>query len=424
MIVLSTFLLAASTAALVAATAQAQVIGPEMEPVVAALVGKGQGPLDGCTLASVRIERDHIVVKCACAGVEHTIELLHLDRAPAGGVRTAKFALAAPATATVPVPPTLLEALRVRVAAGEGPFAWTGSRSATAEPIFPQAPSRPGEIRARTPAEAELAAEYERGFKMFVERRHPEALTHFLAMAKRAPEYSGVLGMVVANLAPTQPTSARVQELVAAAAAAPTDPLLQFVAGVAAHYSGHYRAPTREEKVRLYKIALEHLERARPAYDFEPRLFIYLAISSYRLGKQADAELFIDKAINLDHQDADAFYCRAEVLQFKSPKQAITDIDQYLELTKDTASTISASKKRRVQQMRAHLEARIRGAAAPQELWDPVHVDRSTGANMVEWIRDPKRFGTLVAGLGASLGAILIGVLVFRARKRRGTPTE
>ena len=212
---------------------------------------------------------------------------------------------------------------------------------------------------------------YNVGFEMFKERQYGRAYKYFVLMARDDPTYAGVLGMLVANLAPLHPDAERVKKLTDASDAKPDSALDAFLAGVAAHYSAHYVASSKEGKQALYETAIQYLERTRPTFDFEPRVFIYLAVSHYRLGHQKQAEALIEQAVALNRQDPDAFYCRAEIFHRTQPERALKDIDQYLALT-EAEEGVSTAKVNRVRKMRGYLVRVISGELELTELWDPI----------------------------------------------------
>jgi tetratricopeptide (TPR) repeat protein len=253
------------------------------------------------------------------------------------------------------------------------------------------------------------------GFEMFKKRQHVQAFEYFLAMAKKHADYSGVLGMLVANLAPQQPDAARVKQFTDTADKKPDSALDNFLAGVAAHYSAHYKARTKEAKRALYETAITYLKRARPAFDFEPRIFIYLSVSHYRLGHQEKAEALIEQAVELNRQDPDAFYCRAEVYHRSRPDRALKDIDRYLELTK-VEGGVSSGKYNLVQRMRAYLVRVQKGEEEMTELWDPLIGDSYQVPEEASVFTDSKR--GLMSLVGLAVAILLLSLLVYLIRKK------
>jgi hypothetical protein len=156
--------------------------------------------------------------------------------------------------------------------------------------------------------------------------------------------------------------------------------------------------------------------RARPAYDFEARLFIYLAVSHFRLGHQDEAEVAIERAVELGGDDPDAFYCRAEIFQRRDVARSIADLERYLEMTRRLVAeggVVAASKQERVRRMLEHLRAVQRGEERGDEIFDPV----GEGPVALRFGQDRARF---------ALGALACGLVVLVATKigarRRARP--
>ncbi len=345
---------------------QTQVVPPGQEALVTRMLGEGRD-IAGCRFDSAALERTHVRATYACAdGATATVEL-HAPAAPVAATeRTAQFAIVVGAGA----PAELAAALAANVRAHEAGWRWAVGAAPDAVAAQPPPPAPEGPpVRDVSPAFRE---KYALAHRLYREQRHAEAVAVCADMARERPDWGGVLGMLVANLAPTQPDAARVAELIAAADAAPDDVLSQFMAGVGAHYSAHYKARTVEEKKALYRTALTYLERTRPHFDFEPRVYIYLAVSHFRLGHQAEAERYIAQAIALGRQDPDAYYCRAEIYQHKDPQSALKDLDTYVQMTTGPEYITQGDKPQRVQKLKEKIQARIRGEAAGEELFDPI----------------------------------------------------
>ena len=225
---------------------------------------------------------------------------------------------------------------------------------------------------------ASQEAQYQAGFRAYQQRRYPDAIQIYMNLA-RENHCCGVLGMVVASLASTAPTPERAEAAAREADAAPDDILKQFVAGVLAHYAAHVNGRDQEEKSRLYTQAIRYLERTRSTLTEEPRLYIYLAVSNFRLGRQREAEAFIERAVQLAAHDPDAYDCRAEIFQRVNVRRSIEDIDTYLRMNAENEARGAVGdpgKTERVRLMRAHLLAVAEGRAQPQELFDPVAEQR------------------------------------------------
>jgi tetratricopeptide (TPR) repeat protein len=378
------------------------VIAPGQEQLLERLLGKDGAP-GGCKLTSASIQRDHVEVAYACAGSPVSLELHHPSSTRPAVLRTDRFAVVAPAAAP---PAPLLRDLEQSLRAAEP--AWTWSRP-------------PG----AAPAGAGEDPEYQRGLDLYRAHKYDEAYDLYVALARKGIK-PGVIGMVVASLASTHPSRERVAALTETAdqhysesAArtssdrAPNDVLAQFVAGVAAHYYAHQSALTKAAKLPYYELAIKYLSRAEAAYAAEPRLWIYLAVSHFRLGHQREAEALIEKAVALGADDPDAYYCRAEIFQQKDIARSLADLDVYLaQMKKNEASThITAPEKNaRVQRMKEYLLAVQRGERKPVDLFDPAAeatAGRKSGGGLVPW-------WTALASLGG-LAALLIGLRSVRA---------
>jgi tetratricopeptide (TPR) repeat protein len=360
-----------------------------------------------CATGDIQIDRDSITTRLTCGknDVSHAVKLHHADLKIADTtLSTQKFSVV-----INPAPKSVAEKLAAQIRTHEGPFRWViesqGVPPANKAPILPQAPK--GDRR-----DGPQYDQYQKGFKLFLAKKHVAAFDYFLAMARESPKYSGVLGMLVANLAPQQPDRARVQQFMDAADAASGDTLKQFLAGVAAHYSAHYKAQTRDAKKALYEISIRYLSRTRPAYNFEPRVYIYLAVSHFRLGDQARAEFLIEEAVALNRKDPDAYYCRAEIFHRSQPQKAIADIDTYLDLTESTS--VADSKFQRVRNMKAYLLRVERGESELVDLWDPISGRTYEVPEGADVFQDPTR-GTWVFIL-MLIAVIGLSQLIFRRR--------
>jgi len=188
----------------------------------------------------------------------------------------------------------------------------------------------------------------------------------------------GRLVVAAARLAHGPKGNARVDRLLRDADDNRDDKLKQFLAGVAVHYRGHGQATTRAAKRADYERAIRYLQRARPDLDHAPRLWIYLSVSYLRTGKQEAAEDAIDRAAKADGgEDADVYYCAAEVYHRKDPARAIKDIDRYLAIMKDNLAKGAYSapeKEAGVRRMRDRLLAAVDGKQplSDEELFDPI----------------------------------------------------
>jgi tetratricopeptide (TPR) repeat protein len=370
------------------ASEPAHVIAPGQEPLLSRLLAKDGTP-GGCRLTGASIQGDHVEAGYTCGNAPVAVELHHPASSRAAAFRTDRFAVVAPAA-----PAALLRDLEKSLREGESAWAWSTAERGAAN-------------GGRTPEED---VEYQRGLDLYRDHKYAEAYAVYVALARKTTK-PGILGMVVASLASTRPSRERVAELTAAADRDPSDVLAQFVAGVAAHYYAHQSAPTKEAKRPYYELAIKYLSRANPAYAAEPRLWIYLAVSNFRLGHQSEAEALIEKAVALGADDPDAYYCRAEIFQRKDIARSIADLDVYIEQMKknEAASRITAPEKNaRVQEMKAYLVAVSRGERKPVDLFDPAATPagRKSGGALIPW-------WTALASLGG-VAALILGLRAVR----------
>ncbi|MFO0755167.1 MAG: hypothetical protein U0359_01645 [Byssovorax sp.] len=388
-----------------------KVIAPGNEKLIAEMLGTGESLPGGCKLASASIDRTQVVAHYDC-GRDVVVELHHPSDAKSAPSRTSRFALVPKGDP----PADLMSALAERIKAREERFRWISAESPGLASVgdTPVAPST-DQPSGFTPEQSER---FVAGVKLFREAKYQEAFELFHELAKTVPDH-GVMGMVVASLASTAPERSTVDKLAAEADAKPDDMLAQFVAGVAAHYCGHLRAPTREAKAELYRMTIKYLTRARPRFDGEPRLYVYLGVSNFRLGNQAEAEKLIEQAIPLATNDPDVYYCRAEIFQRVNLKRSIEDIQKYLAMIDKLHAQgvpINDAKQDRVKRMLESLTAVSQGkmpAPPDDELFDPLpSTPPAPEAQPRQAFTDPRMFA-----LGA-LGAAAAGALAMRLLRR------
>lgn len=388
-------------------TRDALVIPPGQEELLGTMVGRGSTPLGGCQFGSASTEKSFVRVRYRCEGARDvSVELRHADADGDALVRTSQFAIVA---TDGEVPSSLVAALEGNIRASESKWQWVKSRTAVRE--FPEMggiemPNAPDDDL----TEAERALK-EEAMKLYAEEKYPAALSKYIELARSNPRY-GTLGMVVASLASTRPDAARVQALTTAADKYPDDSLAQFLAGVGAHYAAHQAAQSFEEKADLYRVALEYLDRLGDAYDFEPRVHIYRAISHFRLGNQAEAERIIEHAVELAVDDPDVYYCRAEIHQRVNVSKAIADLETYMEMSErlqQQGAIVTEKKEKQVRRMHRHLKAIAEGRADHEEIFDPI--DRPEGGEI------PDEFAQVVVLAGALAFVSAIGITLLRRRR-------
>jgi len=324
-------------------------------------------PGSPCTLAGIAVDRDQVRGSYRCGGTMVEVQLRPEASGPSrDGIRFA-----------VTVPPdraNLGRVLEDSVHRLEGQARVDRPAAREPEPPAPQAPQAP-------PPEfdPEEQALYDRAEALVKAGRCPEALDLLQSMAQRRP-VSQALGLMVVCLAEAAQDPARVREEVARAESRPDDPLAAFRAGVTCHYAGHRLADTREGKAAFYRDAIRFLQRTLPAFDDVTRVHLYLAVSHYRLGQQAEAEAEIERAVALAERtrDADAWYCRAEIRHRKDLAGALQDIGTYFEVMAPNiarGAIHSPAKQRRVRQMQARLERALAGTeplGPDEDLFDPL----------------------------------------------------
>ena len=418
------------------------VVPPGQERLLGAMVGVGDVELPGgCRLVNASTVKSVVRLAYTCGEPATELALLLYPpdhRGPSLGATT-KFVLAAAASPAPAVPEGFVTALLARIRAGEGQWYWMkvrGDHQAAESHLLPTPPPAPAPSgEALDPRHVGL---FERGAALYREQKHAEALALFLELGRENHRFGGVLGMIVANLAPTKPDAARVAQYVAEADAAPDDLLAQYVAGVAAHYSSHYIADTAAQKQALYETCIRYLERTRPAFDFEPRVFIYLGVSHYRLGHQAEAEAMIERGVEIAEHDPDAYYCRAEIFHRKDVARSLADLETYLVMTRKFASAggwAADEKIRRVEEMRDYLQRIQAGDEPLAEIFDPLASDTpgshapsvpegaaapappAAPSKTATALARPATFGRWVLGIGA-LTALLVGVGLLVRRRR------
>jgi tetratricopeptide (TPR) repeat protein len=416
--------------------------GPVIPPgaekrILAMLGGKSRLP-GGCALDDARIDGKRVTATYRCArGALATLTL----RYPTDGYgardlrRTEHFILVAGDGATA----ALLDAVVTRVKAGEAGFEWitpkveqgappTAARSDPKNDAKTDAKNdAKDEARERVAADLSPGARaappdqkppgwdeagWQAAEKLYDEGRYEEALAAYIRFVPPPPTPTPghVVTRALAALASLSPDPARVAVLTADADAHPDDGLKQLIAGVGAHYCGHRHGRSREDKAGYYRIAIRYLERAMPRYDHEPRLFLYLAISHFRLGDEKVAQDLIERAVPLAANDPDVFYCRAEIFQNANLHRSIEDVRRYLTMTDETRRKgfpDNPEKHQRVEAMLAHLEAVERGQARPTDLWDPVSPS----------LHSPRHFGLLALAVAAVSGLLALGWRLLRRRR-------
>ena len=270
------------------------------------------------------------------------------------------------------------------------PLLWVGVASGLEPPVSKPTAATPASdtLRLEPGMSASAARAYAKTDAMIRRLEQPGVAESMLKLLvpvvrkQRHPLLVGRLVVAAAAVASGERGRERVDQLLADAVERPDDVVANFVAGGAVHYRGHVRATSRAEKSDNYRLAIRHLEPLREELKTAPRLWIYLAVSYLRTGRQADAEAAIERAIAADSgSDADVYYCRAEVHHRADPRAAMADIDRYIAIMSRNVqhgAWSAPEKEKKVLQMRAHLAAVAAGTAEPSglELFDPIRDPR------------------------------------------------
>ena len=383
------------------------VIPPGEERHLTDLLG-GSDRIAGCAVDSATVERTSVRVHYLC-GTDPAIDIeLHHPSDGANALATTeRFAIVPRGT----VPAAFGEALVARIRERESAFHWI-SAEAPGLGVPSDAPSTvPSDTSALSPEQSER---YLQGVRLIRANRNREAFDIFYPLSREVPGH-GVLGMLVSTVATSLADRASVDRLTQVADANPADTLAQFVAGVSVHYHGHHDGRSLAEKRAAYARAITYLNRTLPTYSFEPRVFLYLAISHFRLGHQAEAQRLIEQAIPLATNDPDVFYCRGEIYQRVDVHRAIGDIQHYLEMVDQLhrqGVPINQAKHQRVQRMLASLQAVAHGTATlpPDDaLFDPIESgEHGTGRQSASLARPftASRSFALIALAVAALGSV------------------
>lgn len=179
---------------------------------------------------------------------------------------------------------------------------------------------------------------------------------------------------------------AKRRELLSRAEAHPDDHIAAFLAGVLLHYEGEF-----ERSDAMLRPLL-------PIFGKQPRLFIYLGMNAFNLGRRDEALALIEQAMALEAPDPDVYYCRAEIFRWSDPALALADLDRYLAEERGSA-TQNEKKTQRVVRMRELLAACIeRGDPIPCA--GPWEHPRGNEAN-----RDPLSVATADKGAEGAEGA-------------------
>lgn len=112
------------------ATVLQYVIPAGQEQLLADMLGRGQALPNGCTLTDGQIDRSTIVATYNCDAGQVLLDVSHPDTAPAGAVRTERFAVAVRSGRNAS---GLVTAIGDRIRAREGAFEWKAIGAPAAE---------------------------------------------------------------------------------------------------------------------------------------------------------------------------------------------------------------------------------------------------------------------------------------------------
>lgn len=184
-----------------------------------------------------------------------------------------------------------------------------------------------------------------------------------------------------------QAPDAWVSALEARAGADPGNADLAFLLGVVLHYRGRW---TDSDAA---------LARAEAQHGKIPRLLIYRAMNHHRLGDDAKAAPFIERAVGLGAEDPDVLYCRAVIFLDRDAAGAKRDLQTYLDRTSGTAE-VNHGKQARVRAMLVDLEG-CESARSPRAC-----------------VEQKALLRTALPIAGAVVLLLLIVVLLWRRRRR------
>ena len=173
------------------------VIPPGQEALVEKMFPVSVPDAPGCERGDIEIKRATIELSVVCPAGTWSITLHHVDVAEGldgDRVVTERFVVVRDKGADA----AMFAEFEKRIRAHEKEFRWTAAARTRSE--RPSDLPSPGKVEGRK--DDPLFPRYREGFALFQDQKHVEAFDHFLKMGREHPEYAGVLGMLVANLAP------------------------------------------------------------------------------------------------------------------------------------------------------------------------------------------------------------------------------
>lgn len=200
--------------------------------------------------------------------------------------------------------------------------------------------------------------------------RWREAIEILHNLSKAHPERDIVLGRIagminfLTDAAGADPARKAdldaIEERMRLASADPNDVVARFIVATRSYYSGHLGD------------ALPLLQALNQTTNRDPRLPLYLAMTHFWLGHQAEAHQLIQHAVAIGPSDPDVFYCRSQIVRGVNLPLAIRDLERYEQMTKQPWSIGPAQKAQRVT---AELTFMRKGLLPPA--WDKPGPDRA-----------------------------------------------
>ncbi len=118
----------------------------------------------------------------------------------------------------------------------------------------------------------------------------------------------------------------------------PDDLVAPFMVGVLNHYENRFAASDA------------WLKPLKGRLEGEPRLYVYLSMNAFNLGRVEESRAHLDYAAGLEVVDPDVYYCRSEITRDTERDVSIADLERYLALTDGTPHA-SVPKQARVHEM-------------------------------------------------------------------------
>lgn len=187
---------------------------------------------------------------------------------------------------------------------------------------------------------------------------------------------------------------AALQRYRARVAADPNDDVARFMAGVLLHYEDEYEASN---------AMLRPLVGRR---DGEDRLWIYMAMNDFNLGKREEALTVLNRIADGRLPDPDVYYCRAEILRDTDRARAAADLRLY-QAGSMGGDRFHAAKEARVRRMLAALEqCQKENPAVCEGEWEHPRKERETAAR-----------NRLIAYGALALALLGLGLWLWRRRR-------